>query len=699
MNMLTWRPSLAVLMLLSGVSLPGVVDAVAQDVRQDGTGQSYVSHPPMRALPRSAKRPKDDGRAHFVDTVRGDDANAGNEESPWKTLKYSVRKLQPGDTLYLREGVYYETASLTRSGTEESPITIRSYPGETVILDGGLREFFDNPQASWVPYKDGAAGEFVSTASYPDADARRVPYQFLPAAWEPMWGKEDERPLALGHFGDSMVPLHSYRIAVDLRATNERWIGNKNEMRDTGIYCGPGLWFNRETGRIHIRLAHHHLEGLGKRSYRGETDPRKIKLVISAGFGEEVLRVNGVQHVHIQDIVFRGATGSPMIHVYGSQHIELDHVTVFGGFPALQVNASQNIRVTHSAFRGLAAPWTSRAHMKYRGTASYQILFRNDQPRNENIEFAWCEFTDDFAFLRYVKNLQFHHNFVDNFNDDGLECGPKLRDHTLFIYQNRIGRCLIPITQHEIEKDEAPLDHDPAAGVFLYRNVFDMRGGTYRGPPTEPDPTGVYIGREGHLVGDHGGPIWPVMHVYHNTFLRETAVFRNYYLFGMGAQGLRHNERDVFNNIFVQMDRVPGAGFAGKVAANVREGGNLLWGVKEGPQFAGDLFGKFRASPLFAESQKVYAPGWTTQDRLVDPRFVSLPSDWRTPADLRLRPDSPGVNSGQSLPPIWPDPLRSADADQPDIGALPLGTTPWGIGIDGRMSLFGEGTANAADVR
>ena len=73
-----------------------------------------------------------------------------------------------------------------------------------------------------------------------------------------------------------------------------------------------------------------------------------------------------------------------------------------------------------------------------------------------------------------MKNLQFHHNYVDNFNDDGLECGPKLRDHTLFIYQNHIGRCLIPLAQHEIEPDESPLDHDPGSGVYLFRNVIDQ---------------------------------------------------------------------------------------------------------------------------------------------------------------------------------------------------------------------------------
>src|SRR5262249_54674388 len=213
----------------------------------------------------------------------------------------------------------------------------------------------------------------------------------------------------------------------------------------------------------------------------------------------------------------------------------------------LLVSAARDIRVTHCAFRGLAAPWSGRAHMKYYGTASYVIVFQNHQPTNENIEFAWCEFTDghDFAFLRFVKNLQFHHNFVDDFNDDGLECGPKLRSHTLFIYQNRITRCLLPLTQHEMEKDESPIDHDAKAGVFFYRNVVDLRGGTYSTPPAQADPSGTFLHAEGHVVADHGSPIYPVMHVYHNTILRRTQVFRDLFLFGLGAQGLKNTDRDV----------------------------------------------------------------------------------------------------------------------------------------------------------
>ncbi len=652
---------------------------------------SFRSHPPTRPLPAAADQPLTGGPKLFVDVARGDDANAGTVQAPWKTLAHALRRLKPGDTLYLRGGTYYEKVFLSRSGTAEAPITVASYPGELAVLDGGLREFLETPAAAWEPFRGGAEGEFVSTRAYRDADDRKVPHQFLPGSWEPLWGIEDERPIALGHFADSMVPLHGYRTAADLRATNELWRGKK-EADDPGIYCGPGLWFNRETGRIHVRLAHHRLAGLGDRAYRGETDPRKLPLVVAAGFGDDVLRVSGVRHVRLRGLVLRGATGSPMIHVYGSEDVELDRLTVFGGFPALLVNASKNVRVTHSAFRGLAAPWTSRAHMKYRGTASYQIVLQNQQPVNENIEFAWCEFTDDhdFAYLRFAKDLRFHHNFVDNFNDDGLECGPKLRAHTLFVYQNRIGRCLIPLTQHEIDKDESPTDHDPKAGVFVYRNVIDLRGGTYKSPPAQPDPGGAFLREEGHLVGDHGGPVWPVLRFYHNTALRHTPVFRDYFLFGLGAQGLRNTERDVFNNIFVQTERVPGVNFTGmKQAENLREGGNLIWGMKDGPAFKGDAFAKFRASPLFRDSTRRYESGWTTHDRLADPRFERLPADESLAADLRLRADSPAVNAGQKLPAEWPDPLRGTDKDGPDAGVLPLGAEPWGVGVDGRVPLFG----------
>jgi hypothetical protein len=181
------------------------------------------------------------------------------------------------------------------------------------------------------------------------------------------------------------------------------------------------------------------------------------------------------------------------------------------------------------------------------------------------------------------------------------------------------------------------------------------------------------------------------MRLYHNTMLRREPVFRDYFLFGLGAGGLKNTERDVFNNIFVQAERVPGAVILGKEAGDLREGGNLLWGVKDGPNAKGKPFAKFQASPLFAASRKHYEPGWTTQDRVADPRFVKL--SFTGASDLRLQADSPAVDAGIAVPRDWPDPLRDADKGAPDIGTLPLGADAWGVGVDGRIPLFGGAAA------
>lgn len=645
-----------------------------------------TTHAPQRPLPIPTKRPLTDGPAVYVDPVRGNDTHDGSLQKPWQHLQHAVLQLKPGTTLYLRGGVYAEKVYLTRSGTQEAPIVVAAYPGELPILDGGHRAFHDEPATAWEPFKGGAADEYVSTKTFPQAADRRVPHQFLPASWEPMWGIEEQRPLALGHFADSMVPLHGYRNVIDLRASNE-YQPKEKKGDGEGVYCGPGLWFNRETQRIHVRLAHHRLEGLGDRAYRGATDPRRVPLVVATGFGDDVFRVSGIKHVRVEGIVFRGATGSPMLHVYGAENVTFDHCTIYGGFPGLLINASKDVHVLHSAFRGLAAPWTGRAHMKYRGTASYQIVLQNGQPVNENIEFAHCEFTDDhdFAFLRYAKNLQFHHNFVDNFNDDGLECGSKLRWHTLFIHHNRIGACLGVFQQHEIDKDESPVEHDPSSGLFVYRNVFDQRAGVYYGLPTQADPTGAYLHSEGHLLSDHGSPTYPVMRVYHNVFLRREPVFRDYFLFGLGAVGLKNTEREVFNNVFVQMDRIPGAVILGKEVGKLREGANVLWGVKEGPTRKGDPFAKFRMNPLFEASKKVYEAGWTTHDRVMDPGFEMLTAKG---VDLRLKKDSELRGNGLPLPATWPDHVRTKTWLA--IGVMQKGQEPWGVGVDGRVPLFGK---------
>ncbi|MDL1879197.1 DUF1565 domain-containing protein, partial [Cytophagia bacterium CHB2] len=69
----------------------------------------------------------------------GDDANPGTFEQPFGTIAKAVAEVLPGDTIYVRGGVYDLTATITitaaRSGTESQMITLTAFNDEVPILD------------------------------------------------------------------------------------------------------------------------------------------------------------------------------------------------------------------------------------------------------------------------------------------------------------------------------------------------------------------------------------------------------------------------------------------------------------------------------------------------------------------------------------------------------------------------------------
>jgi len=74
---------------------------------------------------------------YFV-APNGNDANPGTRDLPWKTIEKASQIAGPGDTVYIRDGIYAESVSFGISGTETNPIRIMAYPGENPILDGGF---------------------------------------------------------------------------------------------------------------------------------------------------------------------------------------------------------------------------------------------------------------------------------------------------------------------------------------------------------------------------------------------------------------------------------------------------------------------------------------------------------------------------------------------------------------------------------
>lgn len=69
--------------------------------------------------------------------MNGDDANPGTSAKPQKTFAKAFSTATAGTTIYVRGGVYYEgDLQFAHSGRPGEPIVVRSYPGETAILDG-----------------------------------------------------------------------------------------------------------------------------------------------------------------------------------------------------------------------------------------------------------------------------------------------------------------------------------------------------------------------------------------------------------------------------------------------------------------------------------------------------------------------------------------------------------------------------------
>ena len=88
--------------------------------------------------------------------------------------------------------------------------------------------------------------------------------------------------------------------------------------------------------------------------------------------------------------------------------IDFDGVTAYGGPSAMQVHGHAGLRVSNTACRGIAAPWTFRGSLKYRAIEARIFSASGWEPTgtdNRDFELAYSEFTDcvDGVFLGNVR--------------------------------------------------------------------------------------------------------------------------------------------------------------------------------------------------------------------------------------------------------------------------------------------------------
>ncbi len=652
----------------------------------------------------------------------GRDDNPGSVDRPFRTVGRGVRDLAPGMTLFLREGVYRESVELRKlAGTARAPITIRSYPGEHAAIDASIPIFADSPGRAWQRSKEPGAhrDEWVSTQTYP---------------------AEGKDTSSRGAFLDRAryTRLLTYSRIEDLRAANQTWelsmasgdkrpgprvkLGKRRPVeagreRLPWTYFGPGIHFDRRTGRIHIRLSPtaHGVSGLEE--YRGPTDPRVLPLAISSR-ADIALRVAGSEHLRITDVSLRHG-GDETVRIEGSNDVTFDHVEIRAATYGLFIGVAERVHVLHSRLDGGIPPWSFRSDFKgsykiaasadrnggdeddARADAAEQTnnLVRKTQRallfmarRNVDVEVAYCEIENGHDVYVSGTRTDFHHNRIHNIHDEAiyLQAAPDERD--LRIHHNVIDQVLSGLS----------FGGRGTGTRYVYRNLFDLRVPTAgHRPGAQHDRDAWRYGHPFKNTGNMGALVF-----YQNTVLVSRPNKPLLLQFSAFEKDESQIQRRWFlNNVFLvlapgeefdkAMSFVPSSRYlalrdrAGQPL--LRSDGNL-WvriGSREQPLFRcldrGNAAGcgqeKFRR---LADATKAL-PGFELHSRESDrPGFRRAVSLDRPGAgdDLRPGPRSPALGLGVPLPRELPDPERQT---KPDAGALSSRQGPLRVGVDERL--------------
>lgn len=627
--------------------------------------RTATSHPPLHEPVFSGDTRLPQDAVHFVDSRAGDNTGPGTKDRPWRTIQHGLAQLTAGDTLVLRGGVYHENVTCSVVGQPDRPITIRSFPGETAILDGGIPEFQNHPSAAWKP--GDAPGEYVSTTAY--RNIRDV----------------------LGLFGDSQIGLQTYWHHDNLVSENE----TTAPANGTAFYCGPGLYYNKESGRIHVRLAHTFQKTAGFVNYRGETDPRKLPLVI-APFRSVPLFVDQAMHVRFLDLVIRGG-GLNTVVMHFAVDVQFDYVTIFGGTYCIRAKNSGPVRMTNCGVIGQIPPWgywSDNALQTY-DPVYYDPFTQPPEPRSarnvarlpthallvtegaeESDVFAYpfnnhwtisqCEFADGHDGIYFNgRHMELHHCLLTRVQDDGFYLSaptPQAVNDDVHIYKNYIAGSMTPFGAHTRSVSKG--------SVLIYGNIVDMRFLTQMYRPSEKFPEGRFT--SGALFLAHGrGMVSGMENIgfYHNTFVVSGRQFAG----STYARTHPESVREVLNNIFVYTDLLPPLRLGEPLDGRADLDANLHWAPGHDPASPEEWIANIQNS--VASKTNVTTWGgrpWAEHSRYGDPRFRQWTPGNPGPETYQL---SPGSMAATMAIPIPSEPKFRAEVSGPAVGALQEGDT------------------------
>ncbi len=276
----------------------------------------------------------------------GDDGHTGLGPEPaqaLRTIQAGVNKLQPGDTLFIRGGVYRETVTFPRSGEAGRPLTLKAYPGEKPLVSGcdPVGGWTRGPGAIWeapMPWTLGlgrnqvfAGGEVLVEARFPHTPAPglEMPVAGLSPLW-PTFGEfsipKDTGKQQPGRIVSKLLdgqPADFWKGALYYGLHYEAWCGQTGVIESSKageISVGErtnGWWFTgeyaQEDGRGMIVGHMHALTQPGEWVWqdnvlhlipRAEGEPREVE----AKRRQLAFDLSGRQHIRVEGLSVKAAS-------------------------------------------------------------------------------------------------------------------------------------------------------------------------------------------------------------------------------------------------------------------------------------------------------------------------------------------------------------------------------------------------------
>jgi hypothetical protein len=600
--------------------------------------------------------PPPQGPAFYV-APNGDDQNPGTETEPWRTLARGLSGLVPGDTLLLRGGTYFESATVSVSGTALHPITIRSFPGELAILDSGPRDFRTPGNGDW-ELVNAAIGEYRSANLAPSG----TPYGYV---------------AGIPGYENGRVGLVPYVSATAFRATSETWVNGS-----TQYYVGPGLFRDAGTGRLHIRLQKTAAMRAVEARY-GQVfpldfpDPRDYPILVSQG--DSTLTLRG-SHLVIRDLAVNQARRA--IDLPSTvEDVRIENVEVWLGDAAIDCRGagSHDITVTQCRVYGDVPRWIFWTDAKVDPAPA-------DLMRQTSIDFSNGAHDVEVAFNHVrgghdlvgvnsdERDFQIHHNVLQNCADDACEFEGTTDIGRIEFHHNYVLNGLVAISPGQ----DTPATTGP---MLFHHNVFVE----LRLPP---------VNRQPGIVSWNGGAQFDFEYMFKqhsgNTFYYDNTMVMLSTGSGQGINitPLRPASTYCANNIMVMVNgRVTGSY---RTAAGQIVDGNLYWKVNTVD--ATSLMASQDTVPaLFAATGLEQNGIGSLPRRGTDPQFAALQLNVANPAAtvwqldaasevqpitaFALRAGSPARNAAIPIPvhPVF-GALPEAN-DSRDLGALPFGAS------------------------